>query len=738
VNSVFSNSAFLVLEKELGPDLFYKGLKLHSSGAVQNIQVYESVVTGTVKEGNNSYAVEIIALQDGAEMAILCECGDASKGSPCVHIAALIIAATAGDYDTLPGGAIVAQAATASPNPSLPLWPEPAAEVIEVNYRQLLGRLTVKEMREIAAKRAIPLGGIKRDVILETLVQNLLKPESLHHALDQLPVDSHRVLDFTLLLLSSPVESAGVDALIPYLDAALAPFQGGRSASLCLDELSKFGLIFFVANQLQIPVQLLGQPVINPGLFKSYEGEIERTESSQPYALTRLALRLVLLGQAGFLELEPLPGRKENGGWPLQIGDKPQGNERLILPGEPFLKAECLQGLSRITSEPEEKIDFIAHISSEGNFWEKRNPRKMSEHFTSWLQLTQQEQSRGLFWVAANLFTAVELDAARNEYNFSVWRSPLGLSLDQFLFHLAQDRLRLLGLLARAPTGQWLEIDTLLRVLHGLQPFWLPELYLRSAENKTRKLTSPLVSWIKTGNKTLNVLDYEAWSKTFGQFYVMALIHTFNWLDLCEVAWRYKQPVAFRISPFGEYLLGRRSSFNQPEVNNPSPAVRFEQDGSLWINPGQTDPQLINLVLLIGSPREHKRASDGKMPHDLGYDIHMQGLGHAFEAGWTLEQIVSILEGSMHQPLPAGLAANFQRIWERYGRLHIYSDIALIKFADDFCLPELLSNTSLNQILLFAFSPRVVAVRPDGVARWVDELRAKGYTPHLEGSSHVQ
>ena len=100
--------------------------------------------------------------------------------------------------------------------------------------------------------------------------------------------------------------------------------------------------------------------------------------------------------------------------------------------------------------------------------------------------------------------------------------------------------------------------------------------------------------------------------------------------------------------------------------------------------------------------------------------------------------MISTLEGGLRQPLPAPLGANLKLIGERYGRLHIYSDMALLKFADDFCLPELLANTSLNKILLFAFSPRVVAVRPDGVSKWVDELRAKGYTPKFVGEKSIE
>jgi hypothetical protein len=165
------------------------------------------------------------------------------------------------------------------------------------------------------------------------------------------------------------------------------------------------------------------------------------------------------------------------------------------------------------------------------------------------------------------------------------------------------------------------------------------------------------------------------------------------------------------------------------------PAIQIDSDLSIRLNLENANAELINFLLLSGKQRGSKAAVHSEKPV-FTYEITLQGVGRAFEAGWDLERVKSTLEHSSLQPLPGAFAAFVQSAWENYGRLHLYTDIALLEFADDYCLPELLSNSSLNQIILYTFSPRVVAVRPDGVQDLVDELRARGYTPQVEGELH--
>ena len=69
---------------------------------------------------------------------------------------------------------------------------------------------------------------------------------------------------------------------------------------------------------------------------------------------------------------------------------------------------------------------------------------------------------------------------------------------------------------------------------------------------------------------------------------------------------------------------------------------------------------------------------------------------------------------------------------QNYGKLHVYDDITLIELADDYALQELLSNTSLQEHVIYEFSPRLVAIRPENVDTLIQEMEKRGYTPHVE------
>jgi hypothetical protein len=75
------------------------------------------------------------------------------------------------------------------------------------------------------------------------------------------------------------------------------------------------------------------------------------------------------------------------------------------------------------------------------------------------------------------------------------------------------------------------------------------------------------------------------------------------------------------------------------------------------------------------------------------------------------------------------LAELLNQWWQNFGSVQIYQDVALMEFGDDYVLGELLAGTSLPRYLLFRFSPRLIAIRPEGAVQLRDELVKKGYTP---------
>jgi hypothetical protein len=138
----------------------------------------------------------------------------------------------------------------------------------------------------------------------------------------------------------------------------------------------------------------------------------------------------------------------------------------------------------------------------------------------------------------------------------------------------------------------------------------------------------------------------------------------------------------------------------------------------------------------IAVPDADKIAPGKKKLAKLSFGITQQGIQNEFRAGSQPDTITEMLERNAGKALPEVISRGIQQLWDRFGKMHLYPEMTLIEFSDDYCLPELLAGTRLNHVLLHIFSPRLIAIRKDAEAMFMEELVAKGYTPRLEGDRH--
>jgi hypothetical protein len=115
----------------------------------------------------------------------------------------------------------------------------------------------------------------------------------------------------------------------------------------------------------------------------------------------------------------------------------------------------------------------------------------------------------------------------------------------------------------------------------------------------------------------------------------------------------------------------------------------------------------------------------------LCYTVTPAGAMRAFQAGWDPDRLLEALGAAASQPVPPALVEALRGWWAHFGDVQLYTEIALLELADDYALPELLASTSLAQHLLYRFSPRVIALRPEGVEALRAELVGRGYTPKV-------
>ena len=63
---------------------------------------------------------------------------------------------------------------------------------------------------------------------------------------------------------------------------------------------------------------------------------------------------------------------------------------------------------------------------------------------------------------------------------------------------------------------------------------------------------------------------------------------------------------------------------------------------------------------------------------------------------------------------------------------HLYDNLPVVEFADDFALQELLRAGGIRRYLLHIFSPRLVAIHPRHVNDLVAEMERRGLMPKVE------
>jgi len=733
--NLFEEISLRDLQVTFDADLMEDAMRLHLNGQVEELDLdVDGTLRGWVEDGRRRHRVSISPQKNKLQMT--CDCGG-MRGRPCIHALALLVewVVTYDQLIDLESAPPPAPARLPARAVAVSFYPPAGDDAIRKDWADRLKNLTVKEMRDLAAARHLKLKGTLRNQVWEGLLQRLVEPGVLEDALERLAPDTRRLLDLLSVLVGAAPRYSTAQ-IEPYLEAALDNGLKSRPVNVCLSELRAASLyqIPEAIRGYPVPLQVVAQARPDPGLFKPLEGEPERVDLAQPFQFTRLALRLLLMAQGGQLHCAAQDKSAARGSWPGQPGAQRSADEVEIIPEGAYLESSLRTGLASMLGMPEAQIDLAARLLDGGGVWAPRAPQRLTERVPDWLGLSPQEQSRQLFALAAVFPTQLELDLAR-QTGFTPWRiSRRSPGYHEFLAEIGWARLRLARLVAYLPAGQWVETDSILRTVQGLQPGWLMEYNTRHDNRGSRNATDTLATGASIGGTRVDPFRYADWLKAYGQMQQTFLTHSLLWLGLVDVGWQGDHPAAVRLSTFGEFLVGRQSGFELPAVQTSIPALTIRADQTLELNLDTAPLDLVNLLVKIAAPVPLQ--GKGKKPaQKLAYRIQEAGLGQAFDDGWTLEQIISHLEKGLGTPPPAELLARMQPLWERFGRLHIYDDMTLIEFGDDFCLPELLAATSLSQILLTTFTPRLVAVRTDKAEEYLAELQARGYTPRIQGSN---
>jgi len=607
------------------------------------------------------------------------------------------------------------------------------------DYRNLLNRLALPQLRELAARRGVSLTGNKRDPILETLAVALGHPQATADVWATLSSSARLILGLLpFLLTQTGVKHQHLKQVLHTIDSKAA-----HQLRAALDELNALGLLLdngyeelTYAHDL---VYLLPPEAefIRP-LTPEATRNVREVPAPAPTEFAQFALRLLLTLKSDGARLqsrpapEPHPVQKqipELKAWPFvpaeldaltrerspynALYSKPFS----LPPAPPLLADDSHTALARALNALPEQLDFALRLLVKLGlviFKPGQPPAVLEAGFVQYVSHHSFEHVTPVFNAWVNLRDWLEFDLPGvRQAGLQLKRQGLyGVNHAQLLGVLSGSRAFLMHQIRRAPVGQWVDLNAFvvraraLNLLHALWPM-------------------PPGLTLEREGRALNLANAQDWQVFYGPLVEATLAGPLHWQGVVDLAYRKDQLVAFRLTELGAFLLYQTGTYKAPDFEVAGRALTYTANGGLSLQPLAADQKLLGLLSLLGEIRSGPRG-------ELHYQITATGAARAFEAGWEAERILAALEKGASAPPPAAIAQPLRQWWARFGDVHLYSDLALVELADDYALAELLAATSLSQYLLYRFSPRLIAIRPEGVETLREEMVSKGYTPKVE------
>ncbi|MCC6190434.1 MAG: helicase-associated domain-containing protein [Anaerolineales bacterium] len=607
-------------------------------------------------------------------------------------------------------------------------------------YREVLSALTLPQMRALAERRGVRLPGNKREPALDALAQALSRPGALAEVWPSLSPAARLVLGALPYLTTY---MGVMRAQLPPVLDALQPKLGQR-AETALEELREAGLVVAgnygaLAWPRGLQLRLPPDPDLLPPRPDSGRLRVRAAPPGLAFAALTSRLLAALHGAAPTLRVrparEPHPLELKFFGsgqqWPYEPGElealalQPNAQRALrqyslsVPLAPPLLDDASHEALAREQAVDPLVLNFalgLLRALGQVEMPPGQAPMVNAQTFVGFL-------SQHPLLLALPLFTAYLNDTSWTEFDLARRRDPdlilghpaqpvFNFSYSQLLQVLASARAALIKLLRRAPAGEWIALDTV-----------VDRAYALNAQNGLWPAPGTVILFHQGQN--LNGAHETDWRRFYTPYLEAIVAGPLHWQGLIDLGYDKDQLVAFRLTTLGAFVLLQLETLAAPAMSQGTSTLAFLPGGGLRLRPAGAKTELVRLLGQLG---QVSAGPDGT----LDYAVSAQGASQALRSGWSSDRILAVLADGAGAPVPAELAGRL-REWEaRTGEVQLYERLALVELADDYALDELLAGTSLARYLLYRFSPRLVAIRPEGVEALRDELVARGYTPRLE------
>jgi hypothetical protein len=213
-------------------------------------------------------------------------------------------------------------------------------------------------------------------------------------------------------------------------------------------------------------------------------------------------------------------------------------------------------------------------------------------------------------------------------------------------------------------------------------------------------------------------MDFKTWNATNGALVRAWLAGPASWLGLVQVG-------------YGGNAGADVVAFQRPGPNRASEPIEVPADALTYLPDGKL---MLRNIWQVGAirPLIGRMAVERARQREVTlYEPNTAAFRKALNDGGSAEQIIQSF-AEIGFPLPPTIAAQLRGWQQHAGRHRIYDDVAVIEFADDLALREVLAATGLEARGAYVLSPRcLVLLNPDIVGDVMDELNRKGYNPRL-------
>jgi hypothetical protein len=120
----------------------------------------------------------------------------------------------------------------------------------------------------------------------------------------------------------------------------------------------------------------------------------------------------------------------------------------------------------------------------------------------------------------------------------------------------------------------------------------------------------------------------------------------------------------------------------------------------------------------------------------LLYCLTAHSLGEALSQGRDPRTLLALLGQSSspdEEHTLQQLLVSMERRIAQYGRVRLYTDVALLQTADTAVMQQLTAITSLDQQVVRPIQPTLLLLKKQGAERLLEELKRRGQAPLLHG-----